>query len=263
MALGDWLGIVVIYGALGFAALFGLGTPLLFCYLRLGWTGFIAFMAGGGLCAGVTAYALSGQQKGLSEAALFTISGVISGLFFRIILFGFGQHSFAISNVSLERAPAKHARAKRFAATTFGILLSTAFLVFLYSNSDEHRSVTEQMGWQCVSVQDTKQPKLPPVESITMWFLKNPRYEERASGPHLCADLKAAGQSSVAVTFDVWGNRIKGLHGYTGVRISAGSEPLKIYGIESGGFHDDAAYGGGYNSSQHLGAHHFPLEVFK
>jgi hypothetical protein len=88
MGFGDWMGIVLLYGIFGFAAMVALGTPLLLCFLRLGWTGFVPFITGGGLCAGTTSYAvLRGGHWG--EVELFTITGLVSGLFFQMILFGF------------------------------------------------------------------------------------------------------------------------------------------------------------------------------
>ena len=91
---------------------------------------------------------------------------------------------------------------------------------------------------------DTGDRKFPHVESIKLWFLDNPRYEERASGPRLCAELTASGLSDAAVTFVVWGNRINGLHGYDLASISVRSKPLALYGSESGGFHDDTPHYG-------------------
>ncbi len=88
MGLGNWLGIVLIYGVFGFAAMLALGTPLLFCYLRLGWTGFLPFMAGGGVCAGITSWALLRRSHDLGMVEFFTVTGIISGLLFRVILFG-------------------------------------------------------------------------------------------------------------------------------------------------------------------------------
>jgi hypothetical protein len=88
IAFGDWLGILLLYSVFGFAAMVVLGTPLLFFYLRLGWTGFLAFMAGGGLCAAITSYAVLRGQRDLSLVEFFAIAGIIAGLLFRVILFG-------------------------------------------------------------------------------------------------------------------------------------------------------------------------------
>jgi len=53
--IADWLGLVLLFGIFGLAAMLILGTPLVFCYLRLGWTGFLPFLLGGGICAAITA----------------------------------------------------------------------------------------------------------------------------------------------------------------------------------------------------------------
>jgi hypothetical protein len=131
---------------------------------------------------------------------------------------------------------------------------------------DEHRSVTKQMGWQCVGVVDTRDKKFPHVEGIKLWFLDNPHYEEHASGPQLCAELAASGRPDVAVTFDVWGNRFNGLHGYNLTTIAVRSKLLTLYGSESGGFHDDTWHYGNFDSKidqkQHPEVYRFPLDVF-
>jgi len=88
MAFGDWLGIVLIYAAFGLAVMLVLGTPLLFCYSRLGWTGFLPFMAGGGVCAGITSYAVLRGGRNTGLIGFFAVAGILSGLFFRLILFG-------------------------------------------------------------------------------------------------------------------------------------------------------------------------------
>jgi hypothetical protein len=86
---GEWQGAILIYGLFGLAAMVVLGSPLLFCFIRLGWTGFAAFTAGGGICAGITSYAVLRGSHNLPMIAFFGATGVISGLCFRMILFGF------------------------------------------------------------------------------------------------------------------------------------------------------------------------------
>lgn len=88
---GDLLGIVYIYAIFGFGAMAVLGTPLLLVYLRLGWTGFLPFIAAGGVCAGITAYIIRRASQGLGMVSFFTVSGLIAGLLFRAMLFGFRQ----------------------------------------------------------------------------------------------------------------------------------------------------------------------------
>jgi hypothetical protein len=45
--------------------------------------------------------------------------------------------------------------------------------------------------------------------------------------------------------------------------MAVGSEQLKTYGFESGGFHDDTVHYGDYDSKQHPDLDGFPLDVFK
>jgi len=85
----EWQGVILIYGVFGLAAMLVLGSPLLFVFLRMGWTGFVHFMSGAALCAFITSFAMLRGQHNQPIIAFFTITGVISGLCFRIILFGF------------------------------------------------------------------------------------------------------------------------------------------------------------------------------
>jgi len=122
------------------------------------------------------------------------------------------------------------------------------------------------MGWQCTGIADTGNQKFPHVEGVKLWFLENPRYEERASGPSLCADLERFRGPDVAVTFDVWGNRLQGLHGYNLVSITVGSTQLRVYDAESGGFHGDPGYGnfdGKADQKKRPEVYRFPIDVFK
>jgi hypothetical protein len=123
------------------------------------------------------------------------------------------------------------------------------------------------MGWRCVQTSDTNQPKYPHIETIDLWFIANPNYREIASGPSLCADLKSSGQPQVTVTFDTWGNRFTGLHGYDTIEMSSGKRQLKIYGTESGGFHDDTPHYGNFDSVQdkkiHPEKYRFPIDTFR
>ena len=69
--------------------------------------------------------------------------------------------------------------------------------------------VTGVGGFRLISPHSTRADrKFPHVEGVKLWFLENPRFEERASGPSLCADLERSKRRDVAVTFDVWGNRV-------------------------------------------------------
>ena len=70
----------------------------------------------------------------------------------------------------------------------------------------------------------------------------------------------------MTVTFDVWGNKSGGLHGYDTIEIEAAGKKLQIYGSESGGYHDDTPHFGNFDSEadkrQHPELYHFPLDVF-
>jgi hypothetical protein len=91
LSFGDWTGIVIIYGAIGLAAMILLGTPLLALCLRFGKTGFAPFIAGGAISAILTVYAAWAGQPQSSLIELFAILGAAAGGVFRLILFGFGS----------------------------------------------------------------------------------------------------------------------------------------------------------------------------
>ena len=75
-----------------------------------------------------------------------------------------------------------------------GLMTAAAFL------NDQHRTITRPMGWKCVTVEDTGNVQYPYVEVAAFWFRDNPHFEERASGPGLCADLLLGLPTSCSVT---------------------------------------------------------------
>ena len=251
----DWMGIVILYYVFGFAAMLVLGTPLLFFYLKLGWTNFLAFIVGGGLCAAITSYAMTPTPQDLGLVLFFTFTGLVSGFVFRLTLFGFQQQLPSVKNKDFPKPIIE----KRWSISsaiqaTFGITAVAALLFGLYLISELHRSVTKSMRWHCIPMQSTNYSGLPNVESVNLWFAEDPRYEVNVSGPHLCSSLKAAGQPSLTATFDVWGSKLGGLRVYNITGTAVRSKPIKLYGLESGvGFHGDL-------SSPRSRS---PLEVFK
>ena len=131
---------------------------------------------------------------------------------------------------------------------------------------DQHRPITRRMGWKCVSVADTKYVQYPHVEVAAFWFRDNPHFEEQASGPRLCADLQGSGASDVEMTFDTWGNRFWGFHGYDTTKLTANGKDIVLYDSSSGGFHDDEAHYGSFSSAedkkQHPEKYKFPIDTF-
>jgi hypothetical protein len=141
------------------------------------------------------------------------------------------------------------------------LLSAAAFLL-----EDQHRTIIRRMGWKCVSVQDTKYAQYPHVEVAAFWFRDNPHFEERASGPKLCADLQASGVPDVEMTFDTWGNRFWGFHGYDTTKLTANGKEIVIYDSSSGEFHDDEPHFGSFSSAedkkQHPAKYKFPIDTF-
>jgi hypothetical protein len=92
--LGDWQGFIA-FNAIIFtlAAMVVLGTPLLVFYRWRGWTSFLSFAVGGGLCATITCLVLLRPGIHPRIVAPFTAAGVCAGAAFRLILFGARQYS--------------------------------------------------------------------------------------------------------------------------------------------------------------------------
>lgn len=63
--------------------------------------------------------------------------------------------------------------------------------------------------------------------------------------------------------FDVWGNRVAGLHGYNPTGMAVGSKPLENFNFGATEFRDDTVRYGDYRSSDHPDEYRFPLDVFK
>jgi hypothetical protein len=132
---------------------------------------------------------------------------------------------------------------------------------------DQHRTIARRMGWKCVSVADTKYVQYPHVEVAAFWFRDNPHFEEQASGPRLCADLQASEASDVEMTFDTWGNRFWGFHGYDTTKLTASGKEIVLYDSSSGGFHDDEGHYGSFSytedKKQHPEKYKFPIDTFR
>lgn len=147
-----------------------------------------------------------------------------------------------------------------FVISCLGLIAAASLL------TDQHRSITRRMGWKCVGIEDTGNVQYPHVEVAAFWFRDNPHFEERASGPRLCADLRASGASDVEMTFDTWGNRFVGFHGYDTTKLTANGKEIILYDSLSGGFHDDEGHYGSFNSDEdkklHPEKYKFPIDTF-
>lgn len=78
---------LVLTGTITFAAMVILGLPLLFIYLHLNLSSFLAFSLGGAACAVIAAAVLLGSASIL--LLYYGLIGLIAGVAFRLILFGF------------------------------------------------------------------------------------------------------------------------------------------------------------------------------
>jgi len=94
IGIADLFWWVVPLGIFGFGTMVVLGTPFLFCYFRLGWTGFWPFVLGGGICAAITARIFL-QGDPVLLLLYFALQGMVAGAAFRAILFGFRRKAGA------------------------------------------------------------------------------------------------------------------------------------------------------------------------
>lgn len=85
---GDWLGLTVLYGIFGSAAMLALGVPLLLVFTRFRITGFLPFACAGTVSAVVTILIMNGRRDP-GMLPIFAVIGTIAGYLFRLALFGF------------------------------------------------------------------------------------------------------------------------------------------------------------------------------
>lgn len=83
------LQIAYLYWLFCLAAMTILGAPLSYVYSRRGWSSFAAFMLGGAVCASTTVIVMYRGRIDVDQLKLFTTFGVVEGLIFRLVLFGF------------------------------------------------------------------------------------------------------------------------------------------------------------------------------
>lgn len=75
----DGLGFVLLYAVFGFGAMAVPGLPLPVLCARPRWTGFLAFIAGGTVCAAVTYVLVVRGQAQPGQFALFSAFGIVEG----------------------------------------------------------------------------------------------------------------------------------------------------------------------------------------
>jgi hypothetical protein len=88
----DWIEMLLflpLVALFGSPAMIFLGMPLLCLYLRWGMTGFLPFMIGGGVCSTAVFAAILRGATQPEMLLMDTLCGVVGGMVFRVILFGF------------------------------------------------------------------------------------------------------------------------------------------------------------------------------
>ena len=252
---GSWLSWLALLSIFAFAAMFLLGTPLLYVFLRLRLTGLVPFMAAGAFCAALTDNFMESGPRQYWLLALYAGSGAVAGLAFRFILFGITPVFFR----SAPSAPGRHSAAN--APAVIASLFVLAAVLTIYAHSTHHTFLTERMGCTCASVIDNPNDKFRPhVEELKLWFVKNPNYEERLFGPHLCQQLKISGASSAEGTFDTYRNPQTGRSAYRLTRIFIAGNACQIFGNGLSSFQPSPGHPVQYTDSNDTrGRSNFPL----
>ncbi|MGH8338505.1 MAG: hypothetical protein ACRETL_17145 [Gammaproteobacteria bacterium] len=113
-------------------------------------------------------------------------------------------------------------------------LILVFFLAFaaLRSVRENRFRVTKEMNWECAP--DSYMPAYPDAQPVRFRYLENPRYEEVVFGRGLCDQLKNNGKPVVPVEYELWGDRINGLRGFSEIAVD-GKPIVNAGGMGSSG----------------------------
>ena len=120
--------------------------------------------------------------------------------------------------------------AKRISVTVVVVL----FLLFaaLRTEREVRIRVTKLMNWECAP--DRYMPAYPEAQPVRFRYVENPHYEEVVSGRGLCDQLKSGGKTVVAVEYELWGDHVRGLRGFTEIAVD-GKPIVNVGGWGSSG----------------------------
>lgn len=96
--------------------------------------------------------------------------------------------------------------------------------------------MTKQMRWECAP--EHYMPAYPEAQPVRFRYVENPHFDEIASGRGLCDQLKSRDKPVVAVEFEVWGDRVRGLRGFN--EIAVDDKPIINVGGWGGSGGDDS-----------------------
>ena len=108
------------------------------------------------------------------------------------------------------------------------------FLLFAAFRTEREVRVreTKLMNWECAP--DRYMPAFPEAQPVRFRYVENPHYEEVVSGRGLCDQLKSGGKTVVAVEYELWGDRIRGLRGFNEIAVD-GRPIVQVGGWGSSG----------------------------
>jgi hypothetical protein len=127
-------------------------------------------------------------------------------------------------------------RAKYISAFTLVLLL--LLFAALRTVPEVRFRVAKPMNWECAP--DRYTPAYPDAQPVRLRFVENPHFEEVVSGRGLCDQLKNGGKTVVPVDYELWGDRVNGLRGFTALAVD-GRQIVNAGGWGSSGSDDSPA----------------------
>lgn len=127
-------------------------------------------------------------------------------------------------------------RAKYISVLTLVLLL--LLFAALRTAREVRFRVTKPMNWECAP--DRYMPAYPDAQPVRLRFVENPHFEEVVSGRGLCDQLKSGGKTVVPVEYELWGDRINGLRGFSEISVD-GRQIVDAGGWGSSGSDDSPA----------------------
>jgi hypothetical protein len=98
-------------------------------------------------------------------------------------------------------------------------VIAVIFLLFpsLGCEREVRLRVTKQMSWECAPEHYMR--AYPEAQPVRFRYVENPHHEVVQSGRGLCDQLKSAGKPVVAVEFELFGDKVRGLRGFNPIAV--------------------------------------------
>ena len=120
-----------------------------------------------------------------------------------------------------------------------GAALAVLAAALVCGGCERHVHVTMEMTWECLGAQSSSQ--VSDLQPVRFRYLEDPAYFDDSSGRGLCRQLRASGNQTAQVAYEVWGYFGK-LHGYRIERVNG--KPLEDFGGQAGSGYEGTGTGG-------------------